>query len=64
VVLNRLIELRTIHGHAQGDDMNDKKGTYFYAVLTPDTLGTEAAKEWLELRAINEKMMIASGHRD
>lgn len=31
--------------------------------LTPVTLSTEAAKEWLQLRAINEKMMKASGHR-
>lgn len=32
--------------------------------LTSDTFATQAGKEWLELRAINEKMMNASGHRE
>ena len=32
--------------------------------LTKDSFETAAGKEWLELRGINERMMIASGHRD
>lgn len=32
--------------------------------LTDASFLTDAAKEWLLLRSVNEKMMVASGHRD
>lgn len=47
-----------------GELFQDVFAAQYAEELTPDALSTEAAKEWLEIRAINEKMMIASGHRD
>ena len=47
-----------------GELFQDVFAAQYAQELTPDTLSTEAAKEWLELRAINEKIMIASGHRE
>lgn len=47
-----------------GELFQDVFAAQYAEELSPDSLLTEAAKEWFELRAINEKMMIASGHRD
>lgn len=47
-----------------GELFQDVFAAQYAEELTPDALSTEAAKEWLQLRAINEKMMMASGHRD
>lgn len=47
-----------------GELFQDVFAAQYAEELTPDTFATEAGKEWLALRAINEKMMIASGHRE
>ena len=46
-----------------GELFKDVFAAQYADELTPDALLTEAAKEWLELRAINEKIMVASGYR-
>lgn len=47
-----------------GELFQDVFAAQYAEELTPETFFTEAGREWLQLRAINEKMMVASGHRD
>lgn len=46
-----------------GELFQDVFSAQYAEHLTPDSFATEAAREWFELRTINERMMTASGRR-